>query len=423
MDCQISCCDEVAEVVIVGSLDSSWASYFSDRLDEVVRTGVREVRVDMSGVSYLSSNGIALLVRYHKQMRQIGGRFWIVSDSDAVRHVLKLTGVAKIFSAAEPTPPAAAPAAASSSVTVDCAGVTLQVFAKQGAGKPRRLELLGDPTRLPGRGYDAADERRWRAVPGGVALGLGALGPDFAACRERFGEFLAASGVATFRPSEGPGRPDFEQAAGAFIPEVRVLYGLAFSLNHSATAVRFESKGEPGDPAAPLSTLAAACLDQSAAQAVGIVLVGETAGLVGTALRRSPAVLTNGVDMFSHAHARDWLSLTSEPEYARSTALVVGVATRSPSAKLAPFVRPLAGPEHTALQGHFHAAVVPFRPLPRGPVEAAQTVQLLFEPGRVETVLHLLGDSRPILGIGESTFNRGVAWFVPLDSEEGQATP
>ena len=47
----------------------------------------------MSGVSYLSSNGIALLVRYHRQMRQIGGRFRIVADSEAVGHVLRLTGV------------------------------------------------------------------------------------------------------------------------------------------------------------------------------------------------------------------------------------------------------------------------------------------------------------------------------------------
>ena len=84
MDCQISSADDVAEVVLIGSLDSSWSQYLSDRLDEVIRTGVREVRLDMSGVSYLSSNGIALLVRYHRQMRQIGGCFRIVADSEAV---------------------------------------------------------------------------------------------------------------------------------------------------------------------------------------------------------------------------------------------------------------------------------------------------------------------------------------------------
>ncbi len=63
MDCQISRSDDVALVVIVGSLDSSWSSYLAEQIDEVVRSGVHEVRVDMSGVSYLSSNGIALLLQ------------------------------------------------------------------------------------------------------------------------------------------------------------------------------------------------------------------------------------------------------------------------------------------------------------------------------------------------------------------------
>ena len=83
----------------VGSLDSSWSSYLSDRIDEVIRSGAREVRLDMAGVSYLSSNGIALLIRYHRQLRKIGGRIRIVADSEAVSHVLRLTGVAQILSA------------------------------------------------------------------------------------------------------------------------------------------------------------------------------------------------------------------------------------------------------------------------------------------------------------------------------------
>src|SRR3954470_7392782 len=97
MECQISSTDDVAEVVLIGSLDSSWSPYLSDRLDEVIRTGVREVRLDLSGVSYLSSNGIALLVQYYRQMRRIDGCFRIVADSEAVSHVLRLTGVDKLL--------------------------------------------------------------------------------------------------------------------------------------------------------------------------------------------------------------------------------------------------------------------------------------------------------------------------------------
>ena len=203
---------------------------------------------------------------------------------------------------------------------------------------------------------------------------------------------------------------------------MRLLYGLAFPVERAAV-VRFEAKGEPGSASVPLSQIAEACLDQAGGGVVGVVLAGESDGLVGAALRRSPVGLPAGLDPFAHPEVRDWLSLTPEPEHSRSTALVVGVATREAGPALAPFVRPLSGASAPELQGHFHAAVVPYRPLPGGAVELAATVSHLFEPGRIETILHLLGDSRPILGAGESTFTRGVIWYVPLAVGGGTGLP
>ena len=414
MDCQICSADDIAEVVLIGRLDASWTQYLSDRLDEVIRSGIREVRLDMSGVSYLSSNGIALLVRYHRQMRQIGGSFRVVADCEAVGNVLKLTGVAKMLCEDGPI---AGPSA--SSVTHDLPAMTLEVFKGSAAATVERLELIGDPAKLTSRGYGAGDDVTWRAAPLRVGLGLGSLGPSFEACRERYGEFLAAAGVAAYRPGDGSGQSDFEQAAGAFIPEVHVLYGISFAMDVAAPLVRFEAKGESVHRSVPLSELAEACLARSETGTVGMVLVGETDGLVGTALRRSPVEVPAGTDPFAQPHARDWLSLTSEPEHARKTALVAGVATRSASPALAPFVRRLTGSGPRGLQGHFHAVVVPYRPLPIGRFEMASTVQKLFDSGRVETVLHLLGDSRPIVGVGESSFTRGAFWFVSLADPGG----
>jgi anti-anti-sigma factor len=421
MDCQISRTDDVALVVIVGSLDSSWSSYLAEQFDEVVRSGAHEVRVDMSGVTYLSSNGIGVLIRCHRQMRQIGGRFRIVADSAEVAHVLKLTGVRNLLGD-EGSSADGATVHVPECVAIDGDGMTLRVFKNSRGVGPQPLDLIGDAARLPGRGYDESDDRAWRAAPGEVAIGLGALGPNFEACRSRFGEFLAATGVAAYRPSEGGGRPDFEQAAGAFVPQVHVLYGMAYSVNEGATMVRFESVDEPGDPPATLSDLARAALTLEESDTVGMVVIAETAGLIGTALRRSPVGLRPGLDVFAHTHARDWLSLTSEPVHARGTALVVGVATRRATSALAPFVRPLSGSGPAELKGHFHAAVVPYRPLPKGLLQLPPTVKLVFEPGRVENVLHLLSDSRPIVGAGESMFTRGVFWVVPLIPGSGTET-
>jgi anti-anti-sigma factor len=420
MDCQIRHTDTVAELVLVGSLDSSWSSYLSDRIDEVVRGGAIEVRLDMAGISYLSSNGIAILVRYHNQLRKIGGRFRIVADSEEVSRVLQLTGVSKILGDDGPLAAPSGPGARSAVVERD--GMTLQVFPKASSGGAESLELVGDPARLPGRGFGAPDERIWMAAPQAAALGLGALGPSFEACRTRFGEFLAVAGFAAYRPSAGTGRPDFEHAAGAFVPGVRVLYGMAFPTDRAAVA-RFESRGEPGSASVPLSQIALACLDQGGCGAVGIVVAAESDGLVGAALLRSPVGLSAGLDPFQHPEVRDWLSFTPEPEHSRSTALVVGVAAREACPALHPFVRPLAHSSAPQLEGHFHAAVVPYRPLPAGAVELRPTISHLFEPGRIETVLHLLADSRPIVGAGESTFTRGALWYVPLKVAGETALP
>ena len=421
MDCQIRRADNVAELVLVGSLDSSWTSYFSDRIDEVVRGGALEVLVDMAGVSYLSSNGIGILVRYHRQMRKIGGRFRIVADSEAVSHVLRLTGVWQILHDDTPSPEIV-PTTTVKCETLERERMVLQAFPSAIAGGAERLELMGNPARLSGAVTNRSMSATWSAVPAAVAFGLGALGPSFESCSRRFGEFLAVAGVAAYRPTAGPGRPDFEQSAGAFVPVVRLLYGLAFPAQR-ATVVRFEAKGEPGSASVPLSQIAEACLDLAGSNLVGVVFAAETDGLVGAALRQSPVAIPGGVDPFAHPDVRDWLSLTPEPEHSRSTALVVGVATREAGPALAPFVRPLSKPALAGTTG----------PLPRGSrslpaasrraIELAATVSHLFEPGRIDSILHLLGDSRSIVGAGESTFTRGVFWYVSLAVEEGAAMP
>jgi anti-anti-sigma factor len=417
MDCQIRRTGHVAELVLEGSLDSSWSSYFSDRIDEVVRAGALEVHLDMASVTYLSSNGIGLLVRYHRQLTKIGGGIRIVADSEAVSHVLRLTGVWKLLHDDAPAPELSR-ARARNCINIERERMALQVFASANGGGAARLELMGDPNRLCGSGFNAQDERTWRANPDSVALGLGALGPSFQECRGRCGEFLAVSGVAAYRPTAGPGRPDFEQTAGAFVPKIHVLYGLAFPMREP-TVVRFEARGHSGSSSVQLSEIAAVCLEQVDGGLVGLVLAGETEGLVGAALLRSPASDSREADLFAQPEVRDWFSLTPEPEHSRSTALVVGVAARNPSPSLAPFVRPLSGARASELQGHFHAAIVPYSPLAGGAIELEATVAHLIEPGRVDSILHLLCDPRPIVGAGESTLTRGVIWCVSLNLEKG----
>jgi hypothetical protein len=140
-----------------------------------------------------------------------------------------------------------------------------------------------------------------------------------------------------------------------------------------------------------------------------MVMVVESAGLVGAALRRSPAAAAIKDAPFKYPDVRSWLSFSTERLYARSLALISGVAASSECAALAPLLRPL-GTESWP-QGHFHAAAFSYRPLQKGNIDLKTTVTTLFETETLQGVLHLLTDARLAAGPQQSEFVRGACWI------------
>lgn len=63
---------------------------------------------------------------------------------------------------------------------------------------------------------------------------------------------------------------------------------------------------------------------------------------------------------------------------------------------------------------HAHAVVFPFRPLPQGVLDLETSVAAVFEDNTPMGLLHLIEDDRPIVGLGESSFIRGVCWCAPV---------
>jgi len=243
-----------------------------------------------------------------------------------------------------------------------------------------------------------------------VALGLGALGPDFEACRDRFGEYLAVAGAITYQPGDGSNTCDTLLGNGAYAPSVQSLYGLACEGAFSEV-LRFEP-GE-GQDAVLLSALAAAVLKRTHGAPACVVIAAESAGLIGASLRRSPATVAEGEPAFEFPALRDWLSFTSEPAWQRMSVVICGVITPSAApAALTSLVRPLA--DESGPAGHLHAAVFGFHPLPRGLIAADAVLRPWFEHDTVEAVLHLLADDREGDAPRESALTRGACWIAPL---------
>ena len=402
------------EIKLKGRMDATWSDHVARALAECVRGGQHSIAVDMAEVDYISSAGIRILVLYARQLKNIQGRFVVINASSNVRKVLELAGLDALLHAegavpATPSVPATEPCARK--IAFPQPGAMANVFDLQEGGV-LRADWLGNPAPwLEGRAQAGACPSV--EFPANVmGIGLGSLGSGDSFEAGRFGEFLAAAGAAVCQPADGSNKPDYMLLQGALTPAMKVAYGM-LGRGTFARLVRFD-KGAPNS-SLPLSAVVRTCLDAVNSDAAGIVMVAETAALVGASLQKAPSsqpAERTAKNIFSFPEVRDWLSFTAEAAFANSTCLITGFAAdkaRVPSLQL---LKPLV--PSSELYGHFHAAAFPYRPLRKGKVNFSEAIQPLFETESVLGLLHLLNDWREANGAGESRFLRGACWCAPL---------
>ncbi len=395
--------DEMLELRLNGRIDATWGEHLGDTIEKAVRAGSHRVALNCAGVNYISSLGIGVIVTQYKLLKSVNGSLVITEPSKFVRQILTTVGLASILiDGAEAA--VAAPAAAHREVL---GGAAYEVY-PQPVAKPLSCTLIGEPARLTTTGFNAADCRSVAFPSGTFGLGLGAFGTGFADCESRFGEFLAAGGCALALPtSEGDAVPDYVVQQGDLIPRVETLYALTGAGDFS-TMVRFDALAD-GPGKLGVSELATTLLDLSSSAAIAFVVLAETACMVGASLLKSPALrpLAPGIP-----GVRDWLSFTTERVSEKSLALLVGVAGTNVAEEAVDFLRPLR--PDSPIRAHIHAAVFNYRPVQRGELPFAGTVAKVIAASNPKALLHLMADSRPYEGVGETDLTRGACWMGPL---------
>jgi anti-anti-sigma factor len=399
--------DDFTEVTARGRLDAYWADHFSSAIEEIMRQGNHRIHVNLSEVAYISSMGIRVLVEFYKKVEAINGVFAVSEASESVTKVLDMVGLRKTLMPSLIAAKAVAPGAPAIR-ELDRQNARVEVF-DLAPGSLMKCSALGDPSLLEGCRFGPSNCRSLMLPESAFAIGLGAFGSNFEECKARFGEFLAVAGAAAYQPADGSNAPDFLLSEGALIPELQLLYGLVCDGSFASLA-RFESKAESG--VVGLAELADACLEVSGADSACMVMVAESAGLVGASLRKPPVNGAGEGAPFTHPGIRRWLSFTTERAFPRALAVAVGVVARSSGGPLGPMLRPLqakAGPF-----GHFHAAAFSYRPVQKGLIDLKSTVRPLFEQETPLGLLHLLSDDREGTGVSGSEFVRGACWTAPL---------
>jgi anti-anti-sigma factor len=405
------------EFRISGRLDASRTGYLESELEEAVRCGEHRIRLNLEGVAFLSSAGIRILMKYFQSLKRLGGCLFIADPSREVRTVLDLSGLSGILLETGDELPGVAKAAPESSGTRHfCREALKAEVYEMVSGGSLICRLAGDPSKVFSAAFDPGDcVTVSLSQPKKFALGLGALAGRFEDLSDGFGEFLAAGGSAVYLPTgREPHVPDYMLSQGALIPEVRMMYA-AICEGEFSHCVRFEHGSR--ESFVPLSAMVEALMEIEKSPAIGWVMIAETAGLIGAALKKSPVLGKSGCPVFTHPLIREWISFTSEHVYSRSLVLSAGIAASDSVAELRSFVRPLR--KDAKLGAHIHAAAFDFKALPQGPLPLDETAGALYKDGKVLGFLHLVNDDREITGAGESIFTRGAVWVAPITRVEG----
>ena len=83
---------------VEGRLDTNTSR---DRSESRTVDGVREIVFDFSGLEYISSAGLRVLMTAHKAMMACGGKMSVRNPNDIVKGVFEITGMDGVFNIVE----------------------------------------------------------------------------------------------------------------------------------------------------------------------------------------------------------------------------------------------------------------------------------------------------------------------------------
>lgn len=80
-----------------GELDHHTAASMREAIDAAVaRSGAKSLRLDFSGITFMDSSGIGLIMGRYRLMTCCGGRVTVVGASDRLLRVMKLAGLDRL---------------------------------------------------------------------------------------------------------------------------------------------------------------------------------------------------------------------------------------------------------------------------------------------------------------------------------------
>jgi anti-anti-sigma factor len=385
-------------IFLKGRLDANGAMHLEDYLNGLVREGSYRLVLNMSGIQYLSSAGIRILVDQYKKLKKIGGLFVLEELSGSVMEVLKMVGLLNMLTERS-SETVSKQKQESVSLVIDGYRFDNEALFNE----TMKISLTGNPGLSLNSGFTAADNHKIKFSADHYGLGIGAIGEEYNDCKNRYGEFLALGEAIIYKPSDGSKVPDYAIKKGTFEPEINALVSLQAKGSFS-NRISFE----PAELTQfiSLENLTGGIVKTTGYKEFVFLLIAESSGIIGMSLNTSP--VDNNL-LFEFPAIREKINFTTEPAYSRMLSVSLGFYSSQPDEKMKSFLRPVKSGSSEYV--HTHTAVFPYQSLSRNETYTGKLILHLLESSIVQDVLHLINDTREIAGLGDTTFKQGLAWI------------
>jgi anti-sigma B factor antagonist len=86
-------------IEVGGALDAATAPLLMERVRILCGHGARRLRIDLDGVRFIDSRGLAALIHCRRRAHHSGAELEIVAGDGAAKRLLDVTGLAGVFAA------------------------------------------------------------------------------------------------------------------------------------------------------------------------------------------------------------------------------------------------------------------------------------------------------------------------------------
>ncbi len=357
-----------------GRFDAQGANVVSDAIVNALHQGWRLLELEMSHVDYLSSAGLRVLRIYYEKVKELKGTLHLSELQDRMTTIVEMAG---LYSLLAPSREEKIGKDKTPLRSMSYSDWSLEEYELE-RGAAFVCRPIGHICPELVQGTTSCPVEVLPFPPSTMSLGVGALGNDEAECRERFGVFMAAGGMAACKPARNDCTPDYVAYAEAYIPDLYVVNALSMTGGFSHL-VSFACKDSA---TIGLITLAQHMVTTVEAPLVGFLIkaeceISESESDSDIGIDKSFIVSTCGIVGSRYGkEIQDWFAPW-------------GVGT--------------------AMSAHVHAAFFPYQPIRLGYVRSKESIAHLFEQELLD-LIHV----KPPQDTNDNEFirfKRGVVWF------------